>query len=155
VHSTSTQRTLRNLNFALCTFQQQSRRMQRMKPHPKMMLLLQMTLSFSFLCTLRQWHYETLAFRDTRTSRRSHFKTLALCGTFGPSFWVTLYLARWQRKTAVLFGLLFSCCRGFSGCWWKETRVITKLCLVFDPVLVLGWALVCPHGTYRLRHLSV
>jgi len=50
VHSTSTQWTLRNLDFALHTFQQQSRRMQTMKTHPKMMLLLQMTLSFSFLC---------------------------------------------------------------------------------------------------------
>ena len=94
------------LDFALCTFQQQSCRMQEMKTHPKMMLLLQMTLScngenlrhfetvslrntciprhshFGTLAlqdprTLRYLHSETLALRDTRTTRQSHSETLA------------------------------------------------------------------------------
>jgi len=75
--------------------------------------------------------------------------------TFGQSFWVTLFLARWQRKTPALFGPLFGCCRGFLGCGWEESRVITKPSLGFDPVLVSGWTLVCPHGSYSLRHPSL
>ena len=81
VHSTSTQRTLRNLNFALRAFQQQSRRMQKMKTLPKMMLLLQMTLSFSFLCNRENLiHFETVALRNTCIPRHSKFETLALLG---------------------------------------------------------------------------
>ena len=52
-----------------------------MKTHPKMMLLLQTTLSFSFLDNGEHlMHFETVVLRNTCIPRHSKFETLALLG---------------------------------------------------------------------------